>query len=62
MLEKALVPFTGKKVSTKKKTSAKIAPSTEEIKDAPAEKKASKQNAVKKPTTKAIDTRGAEAK
>ena len=56
MLEKALVPF------TKKKTSAKIASSTEEIKDAPAEKKASKQNAVKKPTTKAIDTKGAEAK
>ena len=62
MLEKALVPFTGKKVSTKKKTSAKIAPSTEEIKDAPAEKKASKQNAAKKPTTKVIDTKGAEAK
>lgn len=61
-LEKALVSFTGKKVSTKKKTSAKIAPATEEIKEAPAEKKVSKPDTAKKTAKKSADAKSAEQK
>lgn len=60
MLEKALMPFTGKKPGTKKKTPAKTAPVVEEIKDASAEKKASKRDDTKKPVKKVAEVKAAE--